>query len=320
MQEIALIFGGSGFIGSHLIDSLVREGRYKVVSVDRRAPRKRLPDVTYLEADVRNLAGLAIDGTVQIIYNLAAVHTTPGHPEHEYYETNISGANEILAFARRHNVRQIVFTSSISVYGPSEELKTEDSEPNPTSAYGWSKLLAERMHLSWLNESADNRLVVVRPAVVFGPFEGGNFTRLAKMLKKGYFVYPGRTDTIKSCIYVFDLLEAISFALSQEDRFVLFNGAYPERYTISEIVRTFRTEHFPHVKTFVFPRPLMMLAAGMLAPLSRANIGVHPERILKLVRSTNIQPLWLETNGAAKTGRLSSALKSWHELTSGSFD
>jgi nucleoside-diphosphate-sugar epimerase len=183
------------------------------------------------------------------IYNLAAVHTTPGHADYEYYETNILGANSVTALARRLDIREITFTSSISVYGPGEETKNEDTPPAPETPYGWSKYMAERIQHAWMEEEEDRRLVICRPAVIFGPGEGGNFTRMAKLLKKGFFIYPGRKDTIKACFYVEDLLDAMEFSVQRPERFVLFNACYPDRYTLEEIVETFREHHMQNVKT-----------------------------------------------------------------------
>jgi GlcNAc-P-P-Und epimerase len=319
MQEAVVIFGGSGFIGTHLARRLVSEGVHRVISVDRRAAPVEVRGVEYVTADVRDLSSFDVLGPVATIYNFAAVHTTPGHPTHEYYDTNVSGATEVQAFARRKDCNEIIFTSSISVYGPGEDLKSEETPPAPVSAYGWSKLLAERIHRSWHQDVEGRRLVIVRPAVVFGPNENGNFTRLAKMMQKGVFVFPGRTDTIKSCIYVDDLLDAIMFARTRPENYVLFNGAYPDRYTISEIVNTFRSEHFPRVRTFVFPKFLLLMAAAILRPFSHSKLGIHPDRILKLVHSTNIRPGWLEKVGQAKRSRLPEVLKDWRDKTSGKF-
>ncbi len=79
----------------------------------------------------------------------------------------------------RHGASSLFFTSSISVYGPTEEPRTESSPLAPVSAYGESKLEAEGIHRRWVEAAAGRRLVVVRPAAVFGPGENGNFTRLA---------------------------------------------------------------------------------------------------------------------------------------------
>lgn len=58
-----------------------------------------------------------------VIFNFAAVHRTPGHEDHEYFETNIRGAENVVAFAEKWNIKKIVFTSCIAPYGAAEELK-----------------------------------------------------------------------------------------------------------------------------------------------------------------------------------------------------
>lgn len=319
MGETHIIFGGSGFVGTHLTRRLVKQG-VKVISVDRKPPREKLEGVDYRLADVRDLSGFEAGSGVKRIYNLAAVHTTPGHPTHEYYETNILGGTEITALARRFDINEIVFTSSISVYGPSEETKREETPPAPESAYGWSKLMAERIQRAWFEEDEKRRLVICRPAVIFGHGEGGNFTRMAKLLGKGFFVYPGRKDTIKACFYVGDLLDALDFATAQPERFVLFNGCYPDRYTLEQIVETFRAGHFQKARTFLVPRAVVTLAATLLKPFSALGLGIHPDRVMKLVRSTDIMPGWLDENRKAETNRLAFAFERWNAESNSRFD
>ncbi|WP_246697444.1 NAD(P)-dependent oxidoreductase [Rhizobium sp. G21] len=318
--KAVVVFGGAGFIGSHLLRRLASEGIGKLYSVDIRNPKIRVPGVTYVFGDVRNLTDFSVPDAVGAIYNLAAVHTTPGHANHEYYETNIQGATEVTAYARRAGVDSIVFTSSISVYGPSEDVKTEDTPPDPESAYGWSKWLAEGVHRSWLSEQPSRQLIITRPAVIFGHAEGGNFTRLAKLMRGGLFVYPGRKDTVKACFYVEDLIDALFYARSLKVRSVLFNAAYPDHYTIEEIVKTFKAVHFPKAREVLVPRWVVMTAARLLRPLALFNLGIHPDRVLKLVRSTDVLPLWLLNHGAVRRGMLASAFARWSADTLGTFD
>ena len=142
-----------------------------------------------------------------VIFNFAAVHRTPGHEDHEYFETNIRGAENVVAFAEKWNIKKIVFTSSIAPYGAAEELKKETTLPTPNTAYGISKLVTEKIHEKWQNgDAAHHQLTIVRPGVVFGKGENGNFTRLYWAIRGHKFAYPSRKDTIKGCIYVKELV------------------------------------------------------------------------------------------------------------------
>lgn len=314
----SLVIGSSGFIGTHLVRRLAAEGG-RVVALDIKPPREKLAGVDYRLDDVRDLANFDPGIRIDRIYNLAAIHTTPGHPDYQYYETNILGANSVAALARRLDIKQIIFTSSISVYGPGEETKTESSVPAPQSPYGWSKYMAERIQMAWMEEDPTRRLVICRPAVIFGPGEGGNFTRMAKLLKKGFFVYPGRSDTIKACFYVDDLLDALEFSGQRQDRLILFNACYPDRYTLQQIVETFKKTHMRNVRTFMVPQIAVTSAAMLLRPFSIMGLGIHPDRVAKLTRSTDILPGWLETVGKATRGRLPFAIDQWSAKSDGRF-
>lgn len=319
MPSSVVVFGGSGFIGTHLLRRLVSEVGSNIISVDIKEPSERLPKIEYRIGDVRDLRELKVQSAIQRIYNLAAVHTTPGHADHEYFETNVAGALEVTSFAARYDVPEIIFTSSISVYGPDESVKTEETPLAPISAYGFSKALAERIHRSWLEADSSRQLTIVRPAVVFGKGEGGNFTRLAKLLQKGFFVYPGRKNTVKACIYVEDLLDAIEFARRQPERFVLFNASYSQRYTLEDIVNTLITKHFPFARTFMLPKAIVFGVAEILRVLDAFHLGIHPDRVTKLVKSTDVSPMWLTQRGLSFPDGLESALDRWATESDGLF-
>ena len=322
MVENAIVTGASGFIGTRLVRRLAREGRFGVVrAVDIEPPRERLPGVAYLTQDVRLPLPDATGEGVSTIYNLAAVHRTPGHPPNEYYETNIEGALNVTDLAARCGAQTIVFTSSISVYGPSEAVITEHARLAPTSHYGRSKRMAERLHRAWRAQDPARRLVTVRPGVVFGPGERGNYTRLANALRGGYFVYPGRTDTVKSGGYVDELLATFDFALKRNEPEVLYNFAYPAESTTADIVQAFvEVGKFRSVQVTV-PGALLMVAATGFEVLNALGLknSIHRERVQKLMHSTRIQPDWLETNGYTFQTDLRSALQAWSEETHGAF-
>jgi len=313
-----LVTGGSGFIGGHLLARLARTG-VSLVSVDRRPPREALANVRYIQADVRELSSLDLPPLGRI-FNFAAVHTTPGHPDHEYYDTNVTGALEVVKTAEAHGVKEIVFTSSISVYGPSEDRKDETSKPAPISAYGKSKLMAEGVHDAWRKAGPDRRLVTVRPAVVFGRGEGGNFARMAALLRKGFFVFPGRRSTIKSCIFVEDLLDLMLAAAEDRSQAApLLNGAYPECPSLEQIVTTLQGDYFPKARLLDVPAAVVVAAAKGLQTFNGLGLGVHPDRVAKLMRSTHVYPQWAVDHGLLQDGAFRTGVKRWAAATQDTF-
>jgi nucleoside-diphosphate-sugar epimerase len=325
MVKIALVLGGSGFIGSHLLKSLAESGEYaRLVSVDIAEPRFATPGVEYKHADVTVPLPDDLCPGVTEIYNLAAVHTTPGHEEWEYYWTNVNGATHACDFARRNDVETIVFTSSIAVYGPSEALKDEDSALEPEIAYGKSKLCAERIHRLWQSEQSDRRkLVVVRPAVIYGYQERGNFTRLAKLLKRNRFAYPGRKDTIKACGYVMDLIASFKFMLAAPERTVTYNFAHPGRYTAEDICDAFAKAAGYQRPKIVFPISVMLLIGFGFEVLGKIGLktSINRARVMKLNRSTNILPKRLMAANFPYKFDLEASLRDWRKMSpSGDFD
>lgn len=324
MSKVALVIGGAGFVGSHLLKSLRDSGDYgTLVSADIAKPRFVVDGVTYKHVDVRQPLPDDLCPGVTEIYNLAAVHTTPGHEDWEYYWTNVLGATHACDFARRAAAKTMVFTSSISVYGPSEEPKTEESEPEPESAYGKSKLCAEKIHQNWLNEGAHRRLVIARPAVIYGHTERGNFTRLASLLSKGRFVYPGRKNTIKSSGYVDDLIGTFAFMLARQERFITYNFAHAGRYTAEDICRAFHTVAGYRVANVVIPIQPMLLGAWGFEMLNAVGLktSINRPRIMKLNRSTNVIPKVLQDMAYNYRHTLEGSLRHWQSMSaSGDFE
>jgi nucleoside-diphosphate-sugar epimerase len=321
----AIVFGGAGFIGTHLLSLLTHSGRYqRLVSVDIAEPRARIGGVEYLIHDIRNPIDAKLgSGSSADIFNLAAIHVTPGHPEGDYYYTNVLGAVNVCRFASETGSQNILFTSSISVYGPNEMALDEDSPPAPVSAYGRSKLSAEAIHLMWQSEAAARHLTIVRPAVIYGLYERGNFTRLSRLLARRAFVYPGRTNTIKSCGYVKDLIASMVFMAARNQSVSIYNFCYADRTTISEICAAFCEAAGYRVPRLTIPIWFMNLAVLPFELLQKIGIrtGINRERIKKLWFSTNILPKRLLASGFKFEYSLVNSLREWkRESRVGDFD
>ena len=287
-----IIFGGCGFIGSHVVD-LLRE-KYpdaKIYIADLLADTAQSDGViSYQRVDVRSPIELQGDfGANTLVFNFAAIHRTPGHPDYAYFETNIRGAENVCDFARKHGIENIVFTSSIAPYGAAEELKTEETLPTPNTPYGISKLVAEKIHREWAAENASRRLSIVRPGIVFGKGENGNMTRLYKALKKRKFAYAGRKDTIKACIYVKDLVRVmLAMGEAEGEKTKLYNCCYYPSFTIEQIANTMLKATGMRRRIPFIPRKPMMAAATLCGLFGGLGLGICPARVRKLMVSTNI--------------------------------
>jgi len=325
-----IITGGTGFIGTHLTNLLneVHPG-IKVWNLDIVKPGTPNPVVknykpavregetlgsTYVACDVRKPIGeLPFTPTPEdVIFNFAAVHRTPGHEDIEYFETNIQGAENVCAFAEKYGIKQIVFTSSIAPYGASEQLKEEATLPTPNTPYGISKLVAEKIHMAWQNGGEGRKLTIVRPGVVFGKGENGNFSRLYWGIRKHMFAYPGRKDTIKACIYVKELVRFILWNVEKRlTPFDIFNCTFEPAYTIEQIVTAMKnvtglTQAVPYI-----PNIVIMPLAG-LAKIVGSPMGICPARVKKLQISTNICGKKMANSGYLFKYTFEEALADWY--------
>src|SRR5688572_22935071 len=143
-----LLTGGSGFIGSHFHNYLPNND---VINLDLTQPSfsyksKFIKGDIRVESDVRT----AIQGNnIQTIISLAAKHHDFGVGHDEYFDTNEDGTKVICKVASEFNINEIIFYSSVAVYGIRDQVSTEEMEPRPDAPYGASKLAGEKILKQW---------------------------------------------------------------------------------------------------------------------------------------------------------------------------
>ncbi|WP_458372997.1 NAD-dependent epimerase/dehydratase family protein [Pseudomonas laurylsulfatiphila] len=332
-MNCAVIFGGSGFIGTFFANYLIESKTVdKVYLFDKEQVdqkpfpyRKRLiteqPQIEEIIGDVRKPIDWIPAESIYLTANFAAVHREPGHEDFEYYETNLLGAEHVCAWAAKVTCSNMIFTSSISPYGPSEQVKDERSLPTPTTAYGSSKLVAEKIHQNWLTADQHKRhLVIVRPGVVFGANEGGNVSRLIKSVLNRYFFYTGNRTTRKAGTYVKELCNAMLWALDQQHKknihFSLFNMTMNPGPSIEEYVRSICFVANVRRRVPSVPFKLLLAVTHCIDTIARP-LGIKhpfsPVRVQKLTRSNNVLPTFLLENGYTYRYTLESALLDWKQ-------
>jgi UDP-glucose 4-epimerase len=177
MAQRALVTGGAGFIGSHLVRGLL-EGGASVRVLDNFATgfRENLEtvasEIDLREADLRDAAACesACEG-IDVVYHLGALGSVPRsiHDPRTSHAVNVDGTLNVLLGARSAGVRRVVFSSSSSVYGDTPVLpKHEGLRPTPRSPYAVSKLAAEEYCRAFFH-SYGLETVALRYFNVFGP-------------------------------------------------------------------------------------------------------------------------------------------------------
>jgi UDP-glucose 4-epimerase len=237
----AIVTGGAGFIGSHLVDALVERGDEVVVVDDLSSGRRENvnPAARLEQRDIR--AGFDALGA-DAVFHLAAqadVQTSMLRPAHDA-EVNVVGTISVLEAAREVGA-PVVFTSTGgAIYGECDGPAGEDAPRNPVSPYGIAKLCGEEYVRGW-GRTHGMRNVVLRLANVYGPrqeagLEGGVVSIFLERMARGEeAVIFGDGGQTRDFVYVGDVVRALLAAAGQEGG--VFNVGTGEETTVLDLYR-----------------------------------------------------------------------------------
>lgn len=233
-MKVAII-GGSGFIGSRLARRLSRSG-VPFVIVDKEQSQEF--KTNHIFADVRNAEEIrAAVPNDSIIIHLAAEHRDNVLPRELYDEVNVSGAINICSTARCKNIKTIVFTSSVAVYGFARPGTDESGAIRPFNDYGRTKHEAEMIFRQWQRESREERsLVIIRPTVVFGEQNRGNVYNLMRQVFMKRFVMIGPGTNRKSLAYVENVSAFLEHAMNFEPGLHTYNYVDKPDFDMNELI------------------------------------------------------------------------------------
>ncbi|MBD5607551.1 MAG: NAD-dependent epimerase/dehydratase family protein [Desulfovibrio sp.] len=262
-----LVTGGSGFLGRHLLPLLLEKGAE--VSCLVRDPGKIADSrVRIIKGDLADGTGLAEAVADQdAIIHMAALLF--GFGWNDYLRANSRAAENLVRSADRAS--RLVFVSSLAASGPSIEGARETDPENPVSAYGWSKLLSEK-----IIQSAFPDALIFRPPIIYGSGDRG-LLPIFRSAGKGFAPSPGLRDEFPaSAIHADDVARAIILGIKREARGVYHLSDHETR-SMNDLYRAMgEAQGVRSVKTLRLPLPLMKVAAaatGVFGKLAK-SIGL----------------------------------------------
>lgn len=236
-----LVTGGSGFIGTHVVEELLSKGHI-VRIFDRRIPKSEA--VEWLDGDLRWLGDCdkAVRG-IDAVIHLAARISVDESLDYiwQYFNDNLMSTVNLFLAAAKHGTNQMLFTSSCEVYGETPPNgATEEAPCNPTSPYAASKYAAERAALTFNRVSPQLRLAVVRPFNTFGewqrPYRAGALipTFILEALRGEPLRIHGDGEQVRDFVYVKDIAKA-QVAILEKGSEGIYNIATGKPRSVNEI-------------------------------------------------------------------------------------
>jgi nucleoside-diphosphate-sugar epimerase len=309
-RKKVLVTGGSGFIGTNLVNLLTQ--RDDPVVIFDKEPSRSWPDLC-IEADVRDQDALDDALTdVGVVFHLAAAHRDDVRPVSLYHDVNVGGAENLVEAAEKNGVDKIIFTSSVALYGLNVGTPTEDSPARPFNDYGQSKHDAERVFRKWADADPRRTLVIVRPVVIFGEDNRGNVYNLLKQLTSGMFVMVGAGKNQKSMGYVLNIAGFLAHCLDLAPGTHVFNFADKPDITMRELVAMVRKSLGKSGVPLSIPYPIGLCGGYVFDALSRLtnkSLSISSIRIKKFCADTTVSADRIAETGFTSPHELRSALE-----------
>jgi UDP-glucose 4-epimerase len=263
-SAVDLVTGGAGFIGSHLVDRLIAEGRsvrvFDSFVVGRRANLKQhigSSRLEVIEGDVADpvLLAAAVTGAERIFHLAARADIVPSIQEPEaYFRSNVDGTFCLLEAARRQGARRFVYVASSSCYGIPATYPTPETAPaDPRYPYALTKYLGEQLVMHWARVYG-LPAVSVRFFNVYGPRARTSGTYgavfgvfLAQLLAGEPLTIVGDGEQTRDFTFVSDVVDAL-IAVAESDKIgEIYNVGSGHPVSVNELVRLLGSPPSVHI-------------------------------------------------------------------------
>ena len=297
MTNITLI-GGSGFVGTRLIELLKDE--YQIRNIDKRESHFH-NDIT-VTGDVRDQTSVSRHlAGADLVVLLAAEHRDDVSPVSLYYDVNVGGMRNVLEAMETNGVKRIVFTSSVAVYGLNKKSPDENHPADPFNHYGKSKWQAEQVLRQWYETHPDWNINILRPTVIFGERNRGNVYNLLKQISGGKFLMVGKGKNKKSMAYVGNIVSFIRFLIEQKPTgYNVYNYVDKPDFDMNELVSHVGNVLWQPIPSTHLPYWLGMCGGygfDLLARLTGKKLSVSSVRVKKFCATTRFDAAKAHASG-----------------------
>lgn len=230
-----LVTGGCGYVGSNLINFLVKKGHF-VRSIDIIEPVNPIENVEYIKGSICNkdLVDKSLREIDFVYHN--AVYIPFLARKKKVYEVNIVGLTNLLDNCIKNSIQKVIITSSSSVLGKCEKIPIEnDRKSAPKDFYGKVRDLAESIALSYVKKGL--QIIIFRPHLIIGPGREGIFGNIFKKITQGKNLWlPKSIKYFHQLVNIKDFVDALWRALdySQSD---IFNIGGETNFTLEELIK-----------------------------------------------------------------------------------
>lgn len=274
-----LVTGASGFIGGTLVRHLSDCGfdvrlalRRGDIDTDNRCERVSIGNIGPVTEWAQALDG--IEGVVHLAARAHIMKDSIADPLAAFREVNVAGTRRLAEQAAIFGVRRFLYMSSIGVLGNETTDKpfTEASPPRPRTPYALSKWEAEQTLWAIARETG-LQVTIVRPPLVYGPGNPGNFLRLLKWVDRSLPLPLGSVRNERSFIGIENLVNFISVCLTHPKAAnEVFLVSDMETISTPDLIQ--RLENFLGSQVWLFPFPVTLLRLGARM-LGQSDIAVH---------------------------------------------
>lgn len=310
MNDKVCFVGASGFVGTRLIELV--KGDFHLKNVDKQQSHF-FPELTVL-GDVRDLNSMEAElAGFDTVVLLAAEHRDDVSPTSLYYDVNVQGTRNVLAAMTKNGVKNIIFASSVAVYGLNKVNPDESHPEDPFNHYGKSKWQAEEVLREWYNEEPDARsLTIVRPTVIFGERNRGNVYNLLKQIAGGKFAMVGSGTNYKSMAYVGNIVEFIKYKLlNVEKGYEVYNYVDKPDLNMNQLVAEVEKSLDKKIPSVHLPYAAGMLGGfcfDLLSKVTGKKYAISSVRVKKFCATTQFDATKVHSSGFIAPYSLSEGL------------